>query len=632
MPNYNPNSIWESKEKKYVYNPGGNSATPNKPTGSNGGGQPRTTPSIQPPSFFHRHRLFFFGAGLILALALIGLVFYLILPTPAPNVVISFSDPGTITIGIPFPLTITVSNESKSVLQNAELNITLPAGISLVGGDPTQSVVAETVGTLSSQTINPPQTIELIAGANPGSSESITANLTYQTAATASTEFQTSANTSLTTGSQSAMSLTYTAPSSIFSGQNFDLAVEYQNNTTSTLQGAQLQMQYPPAYNFVAASGSAPTNTADTTWNVGTLGPNATGTLVITGNIVGPQNAQYQLTGTINANFSGQNYPVSAATPTANFSVAASPLSLSISLNGSSSYVAGLGDTLNYVLTYSNNSNVTFQNMDISATLVGQMYNFSSLKTTGSFNSQNNMITWYTADTPQLASLAPGQSGSVDFTIDTQKTFPIRLPSNKDYSLGVTAQIESPTVPPNTAGKNTTSITSLSSKVGGVIALTSAGYSHETTPGIVNKGPYPPTVNQPTQYTIHWDITNYSTDAENVTVSAYLQSGTTFTGVETSTIASSSPSYDAATGLVTWTIPYIPATTGVISAPAQAVFQVSNTPAVNQVGQTVTLLGPTTLTATDAFTSSSVDISAPAVTTQLPSDPSVANQTGAVTQ
>ena len=45
-------------------------------------------------------------------------------------------------------------------------------------------------------------------------------------------------------------------------------------------------------------------------------------------------------------------------------------------------------------------------------------------------------------------------------------------------------------------------------------------------------------------------------------------------------------------GEITWTIPYIPATTGVISPPAQTVFQITNTPAVNQVGQTITLLGP----------------------------------------
>ena len=100
----------------------------------------------------------------------------------------------------------------------------------------------------------------------------------------------------------------------------------------------------------------------------------------------------------------------------------------------------------------------------------------------------------------------------------------------------------------------------------------------------------------------------------------------------TSTVASSTPTYDAGTGLITWTIPFIPATTGVIGPPAEAIFQVVETPAVNQVGRTLTLLGPTTLTATDEYTSSTVQLTDAAVTTQLPKDPYANGQLGEVTQ
>jgi uncharacterized repeat protein (TIGR01451 family) len=610
MPDYNPNSIWDSKEKKYTYTPPGDPAsytttrqgpqnlgqdTPPPGEKSDGSGTP-------PPSFFHRHRFLFFTIGIFLLIALVGTVYYLLLPPATPNIVIDFSAPSSVVVGEPFPLTVTVSNESKSVLENATLNISLPSGLSFIGEDPTQRVAAESVGTLSSQTINPPQTVQVIATANPGTAQTIGAQLTYQTAATAETEFQNSANTSITIGSQSALSLSYTAPSAIFSGQNFDVAVNYTNNTTSTLQGVQLAMQYPPAYHFVSSNSTPPTGAASNIWDLGTLTPNATGTLVITGNVVGPSQAQYQLTGTIGADFSGQNYP--AATAPVNFAITPSPLSLTIALDNSSTYVARLNDSLSYQLTYTNNSNVTFQSVNISAALLGRMYNFSSLKTAGSFNSQSDTITWYAANTPALAALAPGQSGTVDFTIATLPTFPIQQ------------------------------ITALTSKVGGEVVLNSNGYIGETTPGITNSGPYPPKVDQPTQYTIHWDIANYSTDVENVTVSAYLQSGSTFTGVATSTgLASTSlPVYNAGTGEVTWTIPFIPATTGVISPPVQTVFQITNTPAVNQAGQVVTLLGPTTLTATDVYTSSTVEQTAGAVTTHLSNDPSISNETGDVTQ
>ncbi|MGD1003658.1 MAG: hypothetical protein ABR884_03745, partial [Minisyncoccia bacterium] len=189
-----------------------------------------------------------------------------------------------------------------------------------------------------------------------------------------------------------------------------------------------------------------------------------------------------------------------------------------------------------------------------------------------------------------------------------------------------------PTVIPNAAGTNTTSVTALTSKVGGEITLAANGYYKEASSSIVNTGPYPPAVNQPTEYTIHWDIANYATDATSVTVSAYLQSGTTFIGAATSTgLASTSlPTYNAGTGEVTWTTPFIPATTGVIGPPVTAIFQVRNTPAVNQVRQTVTLMGPTTLTATDVYTGAAVTVTAPAITTQLPNDPYANGQTGTV--
>ncbi len=637
MPEYNPNSVWESKEKKYEYTPpGGRSSL--QPSGSirPPDGAPLNSDEPKQPSFFRRHGLIFFTIGIFLAIGLAAFIYYLLLPPPTPNVVISFSNPGSITVGVPFPIIITVSNESKSVLENATLNIMLPGGISFASGTtPTQSV-----GTLSSQTINPPDTIWLVAGANSGAAsivgttETLNTTLTYQTAETASTTYTASANTSLSIGTQSALTLSYNAPSSIFSGQNFDITVNYQNDTPNALQGVQLQMQYPPAYHFVMSSATLPIDAGNDTWNLGTLAANATGTLVITGNIVGPAQAHYQLTGTIGATFSGENYPAIAAP--VSFVVTPSPLSLAIALNGSSTYIAKLGDGLNYVLTYTNNSNVAFKNVNISAVLTGSMYNLSSLKTSGSFNSRSNTITWFAANTPALASLAPGQSGTVDFTINTLQTFPTQLVSEgyKNYSLDVTATAVSPTVPPNTAGTNTTSITELTSKVGGEITLTANGYVKETTPGIANTGPYPPVVNQPTLYTIHWDIANYSTDATSVTISAYLQSGTTFTGVATSTgLASNTiPTYDAGTGLVSWTIPSISATTGVISPPVQAIFQVSNTPAVNQVGETVTLLGPTTLSAIDEYTGMAVTSAAPAVTTYLPNDPSVDSQPGDVTQ
>jgi len=87
-------------------------------------------------------------------------------------------------------------------------------------------------------------------------------------------------------------------------------------------------------------------------------------------------------------------------------------------------YVSSAGDSLDYILTYTNNSNVSFAGVNISANLVGKMFDFTSLQTNGAFSSRSNTITWSTANTPALVSVAPGQSGSVEFSVKTKTAFP----------------------------------------------------------------------------------------------------------------------------------------------------------------------------------------------------------------
>ena len=345
-------------------------------------------------------------------IALAAYIYYLLLPPPTPNVVVTFSNPGTVVLGEPFPLTVTVSNESKSVLQNADLNIALPAGIVLVGNDPAQpqAVVTESLGTLSSGTINAPQTVMLVAVASsgaaqlPGTTQPIGAKVTYQTASTAATQFQSSASTTISIGTQSALSLSYSAPSGIFSGQNFDILVNYERYDE--------YIGWRTAYDAVSAGLSLCDEQHDRACGRGgkyvepryaRAGRN--GTLDITGNIVVGAGAVFA-DRHVGATFSGQSYPATVAP--VNFMVTPSPLSLTISLNNSSTYVAGLSDNLHYALTYKNNSKVTFQTVSISASLVGSMFDLSSLGTNGYFNSRTNTVTWYAADTPASRRLHPG--------------------------------------------------------------------------------------------------------------------------------------------------------------------------------------------------------------------------------
>jgi hypothetical protein len=257
------------------------------------------------------------------------------------------------------------------------------------------------------------------------------------------------------------------------------------------------------------------------------------------------------------------------------------------------------------------------------------MYDFSNFTSNGSLNSLTNTVTWSQANDSDLALLNPGQSGSVQMGLNIKKSFPTN--GGKNYKLKVQATITSPTIPQNTSASSTIGMASLQNKIGGLINITSNGYRNDLGSGITNNGPYPPQVNQQTQYTIHWKITNYSTDVSNVTVSAYLQPGSVWTGQVKSNI-NILPTYDSTTGLVTWVIPGLSAGVGVNSPQAEAVFQIANTPSVNQVGQQVTLIGQTNLTALDTFTGQQLQSSVDQVTSYLGNDSSVSNYSGIVVQ
>lgn len=574
-----------------------------------------------------------FGVALVVIVAGIGAWIYFLQPPGGLDLGIALStNPANVLVGDPFTLSVIVTNNSASALENASISLVLPANISSLDS-PDERVVTQPLGNLDGSGVSH-QDFHLIVTGDPNTIADITAQVMYG-ASGSSAQFENDGSLEMPVGDP-AVTVSLNTPQDVFSGQSFPIAVSYDNTTGHAVTGATLAVQYPPAYTFVKASSSLVTSGNDT-WSLGTLAPDASGTITITGGLVGPDGASYPIAAALSENISGQAYPITSAN--ADITLAASPLSFSISVNSGPNYISSPGDSLAYTLTFTNHASVTFQNIGITARLSGTMFDFSSLQTSGAFNSVADTVTWNGASSPQLLSLAPGQSGSVGFSIHTKSAFPIRLLSDKNYSVSVAAQAQSATVPPGTDASSTMSVTSLTTKLGGQIVLGEKGYWREPASGvgslgptgITNSGPYPPRVNQATQYTVHWLLTNYATDAQNVTITAFLQSGTTCTSKMKSP-ASSTLACNPANGEVTWQVPFVAATTGVTGKPLEAVFQIVNTPAVNEVGQDVTLVGAASLTATDAFTSSTLQSSVGPLTTALPDDMSVSTNIRTVMQ
>lgn len=542
--------------------------------------------------------------------------YYFFVRVSQPNVGLEFSKPDQALVGQPFNVSVSFSNYSDKILKNAKLSLSLPDGVSFLNNSSDKRVSEQAIGDLGPGSVNQ-QTFTLIALNGAQSLKHIDAKLGYETAGS-SAEFQSQSGVDVPIGGSAAV-LSFDAPQSVFSGENFDITVHYQNNSSQDLKNLRLKIDYPPMFQF--AKSSANGSLVNNQWDLGTVPKNGSGSFTITGSIIGSEQSYFNFHGSLTADFLGQTYTISDQA--ANVSISASPLSIVPSVNNASDYISHIGDNLTYTLRYKNNSDTAFENITVKANLTGELFDFSTITTNASFDPLAKTLTWIAANTPALAALPPGQEGSVEFRIKLKDNFPIRRISDKNYSLGLHAEINSPTVPQGTHAEKTMSVANLAAKVSGKLNIQAKALWRDAASGILNKGPYPPVVNKPTQYTIHWLVSNYATDVSNIGVSASLQSGARWTGVVKTNI-DSKPGYDSASGKIVWDIGNMIATKGVASAPAEAIFQIELTPAANQVGALVPLLSDTQIHGQDMFTSSTLSDSARALDTGLPDDMTIA--------
>lgn len=533
----------------------------------------------------------------------------------SPNVFIEYSAPPVVFLGKPFEVRISFSNYSESVLKNASLSLILPEGVYFLDQDQEKRVTEEFIGDLGPGSINQ-RGFNLIVTEGVNSIKRIKANLVYSTSLNSQLRFNSEKNIDIALG-EPAVNLTLSAPDRILSGEDFEINVKYYNNTPEEVKNIKIVFQYPSAFNFKRSS-LKPENLTNNSWAIGDLKRGASGDFTIIGSIVGQEGSFFELKAYLLIDFSGKTYTLSEQK--LSFITAVAPLSLDLSVNNKDdSYIVNLSDTLRYNVIYKNNSNVVFQNIAINVKLIGELFDFTNLNTNGTFDSVKNVIFWTSANDQKLTSLAPGEKRVISFEIKTKNNYPIHRLSDKNFTLKVQAQIESPTVPPGIAAEKTISMASLENKVSGKIKLEAKAFFRDASSGVLNTGPYPPKVNQPTRYAIHWRLTNYSTDISDVVVSAYLRSNTRFISAIKSTTGSL-PSYDAKTGKISWLIDKVPATKGVIDEPLEAVFQVENIPAITDLGKYVVFLSESKAEANDLFTDSNLVSVSQSLDTRLPDD------------
>ncbi|OGG39776.1 hypothetical protein A3A21_02375 [Candidatus Jorgensenbacteria bacterium RIFCSPLOWO2_01_FULL_45_25b] len=404
----------------------------------------------------------------------------------------------------------------------------------------------------------------------------------------------------------------------ILNGSTFRFQILYKNTSRADLPDLRLGVQYPDSFRFISAS-IAPDSLYNY-WKLGSLRGGSSGVISIQGRIEGADGSEFSFPVTIYGNYLNKDYPIAREGVSA-FSVSPSPLALQTTVNGSEQYVATIGDSLKYVIRYTNNSGVPLSDVVIYTRLTGGLFDLSSLQSNSSLDSRGG-LRWDKENTPALSLLAPGSLGEVEFTISLKNGF--SGSGDKNYQVRVNVEASSPTVPYYLKSDKTSALQEVATKIAGFVSVDAKAFRREEA-GISNDGEFPPRVGQAGEYVVTWTLRNHATDIRSAVFRAVLPSYVSWTGIAKSSV-DSTPSYNEVEREVLWEIGDVQANT----KPLEASFQMSAIPEQSFLGQHLPLLQMTRFTATDAFTGTSLQATDSVLTTELADDSTVGIGEGVV--
>jgi hypothetical protein len=536
----------------------------------------------------------------------------------ANNIDIQISGPVSIAGGEPITFDIVAKNNNNVDLQVVDMNVDFPAGSTNVD-DPSQTLSSyrTLIGDLRAGE-SAHKTVKAIIFGEENLQKEVLVSLTYSIKG--STAVFTKTQTYDVLISSSPINVTVSSFKEITSGQEFDTTVVLKSNSKEALKNVLLKATYPFGYSFI--SSTIPPQGDTTTWKMGDIAAGTTKTLKIHGKLTGEDSDVRAFHFTVGA--ASAKDPKSIGTQyiaVENDMTIQKPfLSLNVSVEGDTSTVNHVGTFDNPArveVSWFNNLANAVSNVEIRVKLSGTAYDKSSITPEdGFYNSGSDEIVWNQQTSHELASIPAGGSGKVAFSVTPRN---LGTPGNSvvNPSISIVA---------NVSGKRTQEANvpqALASAVTRMISISSnvtlSGRVTRTVGPFANSGPVPPKAEQPTTYTVIWDVDNTSSAVTNAQVTANLPTYVKWQNVINPN--NEDVTYNQNTGQIIWNIGNLSTYTLGSSHRREVAFQVSITPSVSQIGQVPTLVSQTTLTATDSFTGAGLKSQQDVLTTRFSTDP-----------
>lgn len=544
------------------------------------------------------------------------------LPASPDNISIAISGPPQVQGGDRTELQIVIENRNRAPLQGAELLLTYPDGTRSATADSANQYSCSGPQNTSDSSLSLPQqriclgdipaggtrqgTVSAIFSGIGGQHEAIKADLEYRLAGS-SALFVAATNYDLAFGS-SPLTVSVDANSQTISGQPLQLTVNVASNASDPIKDVLLSAAFPFGFKVTSAS---PAPASGSFWQLGDLNPGDTKTVTIQGVLTGQSGDDrvFNFTAGTRSTTTVQTVETPLSVIAQHVTISQPFLGLAVSVNGSSasssSTIVSPGDTVVVNVNYQNNITTPVTDAIIVAKLSGTQIDGSTVRSTdGFFRSADNSMIWDKTTTKgTLASLSPGDKGTVSFSFQAPTSAQLGGATAPRMSISINAA-------GNRVGESGVPETLLSSVVDQIGIATDLEYSAQ---GLYysnrfgSTGPLPPKAGVETTYALLLTVTNTTNKITNATLTAQLPPYVRW-------LQKWAPAYENVTfnqldGTMTWNLGDIDPGVGLGGVqPRQLAIAIGFTPSTSQIGTTPALLQNIVLSGIDDSTGNKITL------------------------
>lgn len=417
------------------------------------------------------------------------------------------------------------------------------------------------------------------------------------------------------------LAVAWDTPESAANGQDVAVRVHYSSTARTAFENLSLRIRYPDGFTFDSATPQP--RIGENIWNIGTLKPAEEGVVVFRGRLEGNAEEIKTFRASLGVFDETTKEWRSYSDSTHEIIIAVTPLVVEATLNNSREQIISAGDTLRFKIFYKNNTPFPLQNVTVRSALeedpprdVGRgMAEFDSLQIGqgGVFDFDSRSLVWGPGNVLALRNVAPGEEGTFEFSVSLRGQPIVRDAGDTNFVIRLRSSVAAQGIPEELAGTDVTFEDTVEFKVRSKILF--GGKTLFSSSPIVNTGPIPPRVGQTTQYTISWEVRNFTNDLRDVVITAPLPPNVRWEN--TVSPVGADISFDQAASEVRWTIGDVEAGVGILRPALIGAFQVSVTPSEADVGDVLTLVNEARMIGQDTFTEETFEEVSPALTTNV---------------